>query len=993
MGEQPTAKDPVDWEQIGALLANGALTEGVPGLIKAWNSASIATHGAVHALNWDLTEDIALKVGEVLHAVEEPFLPILAAFVAPILSGLFGAEFDAGEFHRRMAKGAGNRGAQSVVDGFMRAIVGDTPAEIQPSDGGSRRIASAAVQASLETEFNALVPEVLSHLLPFEIGHWEDFTKLPEAVIRSLGVSRLVRRAIQPIVTVCCTTPATWHINKLHRPTLLGPSSLARQIARHPEQRDKWLEDLRRSGYTEDRIEALLNEQAKFRTAGDAFRLVRAGQWSDAGAIKHLLDQGFDEAGARDELLLEKLRTIESFERSMATAAVDAFVDGRIDEGTLGGFVTGTTISPQEKAQYVELAHARRLLAEKPLTPAEVERAVKAKILAYADYRAALRRDGRSEDAIDVLDLLLRDEIDKQKDAEQHRADQAAEKAAAAKVRADAAAAKKAQLDAQRALERRGNRATLERAAIRGLIPLDRVAEIYAATVDADTAGIYMALLEDDRQQYLDQQQARDEAKKRGAVRGVDVGSLDQAVTRGVLTIGEYTGRLRELGFSADDAALLAATLQAKLDDVAAAKQARDEAIAAGKVKHVSVQTIEMLVRRGHRTMADYDRTLQELGFDDGARAAMEDLLQDRIDEDAQARAAREAAAGKKDARGLTLEQLRRAVLLNLKTLDDYQRYLVDQNYTADAQIVLVDELRADVAEAEAARQRRADAESRRGQLEAPIADVARAARLGLIPVQVYADRLAHAGYGADAIDLELDLLVQEMADIAEARRARDEANTATAAAPLPLAQVERAVKAGISTLADYMAAARSAGFSDAAVDVLSRLLQQELEAAAAASARRDAIAAAAAERSLSLAQLEAAVRAGLLTLDDYAARIRGLGYGEEDAALLVTLLGRQLLVLDQARTRRAAIATGQPEAHVTLSQLEAGVKNGIISMRDYLDELRRRGYGEGTGIEFDADGRLIFSPDYDGPYDDTALLGLLLQVELDTKNAKGPNS
>jgi hypothetical protein len=66
-------------------------------------------------------------------------------------------------------------------------------------------------------------------------------------------------------------------MNKLHRPTLLGAGTLAKQIARHPEKKEQWIEDLRREGYSEDRIEALLNEQAKFHSVSDVYRLTRAG--------------------------------------------------------------------------------------------------------------------------------------------------------------------------------------------------------------------------------------------------------------------------------------------------------------------------------------------------------------------------------------------------------------------------------------------------------------------------------------------------------------------------------------------------------------------------------------------------------------------------------------------------------------------------------------------------------------------------------------------
>ena len=439
-------------------------------------------------------------------------------------------------------------------------------------------------------------------------------------------------------------------------------------IARHPDQRETWIEDLRRQGYSETRIEALLTEQARFRTPPDVFRLARAGQWTDSAAHQHLLDQGYDDAGAADELLLEKLKAIESFEREMASTAVTAFVNGLIDEGTLGGFTKGATISDQEAAQYVELAHARREMSLRPLSPSEAMAAVKLKVLSVVDYRHALERDGRTDDAIDALELMLRTEVDNAKTLAEHRADQAAERAAEKAAKATAAAEKKAAVEAKQALERRGKVGDLERAAIRGLITVDRVKEIYDATYDGDTVDILMASLAANRQAYLDQQTARADAIKRAGVKQLNVGELEAAVVAGALTLDEFRGRLLDAKLSGDDAGVLVETLRAKMQDTADAEAQRAAAAAAAKVKHVSLTVIETLVRRGHRTMAQYDRTLADLGFEDAARAAMEDLLQVQIDDDTQAATLRAAAEAKLNAKGLSLEQFRRAVIVGAKT-------------------------------------------------------------------------------------------------------------------------------------------------------------------------------------------------------------------------------------------------------------------------------------------------------------------------------------
>lgn len=891
MADPPDPQPPLDLRAIGIQLTNGLMTEGAPGLIKAWQTASIETQGRIRALDMNLAVDMAAIAGQKMHDFEEPFLPIMAGFIAPILSGLFGAEFNERDFSRAMAKGAGNRGATEIMNGFMRAIVGDTPAELQPTDTGAKRIAAAAVQASLESTFNAEVPEMLSHLLPFDVGHFEHLSALPENIIRSLGVSRLVRRALQPFVTVCCTTPAVWKVNKDHRPTLLGASTLARQITRNPPKADTWKEDLRREGYTEERIEALLNEQAKFHSIADLDLLMRAGTWSEGQSLKHLSDQGYAADIATTELQIEKLKRIATFERQIANAAVDAYVEGRISEGELGGGVTGSTISPQEKAQYVELAIARRMYARRPLTPAEAKACVHAKILSVRDYRLALERDGRDDEAVAALELLLRSELDKEADVERLREKQAEERARDKEARDAARAARLAAVAAQRALARRGTEADLEAAAIRGLIPIGRVTEVYAARYDSDTVDALVELLTDRRAAYVAQQEAAALAKARAAVRAIDVGAIERAVLEGVLTLDQYRGRLGELGFTPADADLLAATLAARIEARDEAQRQRDAAAAAAKVRHIDLGRLELLVRRGHRSLADYDAQLAALGFEEGARAAMRELLQLQIDDDAAAARTRAAAAAHLAARGLSLEQFRRAVVLGLKPINAFVDWLLAQGFSAADAGTLRAELAVDVAAADAA-QRARDAADRRVQAGlAPLADVRRAARLRLIPVSVYEARLVAAGYTPDDLAIEQDLLATEISDDAAQQAAADAREASSTAPGLTLAQLRAAVLAGVATIDAYAGRAAALGFSAADTATLRATLQATLDATAAARARAAQLAAEGADREVSRADVEKAVRAGLQTLADYGAWLDAHGYAQDDAALLVAIL------------------------------------------------------------------------------------------------------
>ncbi len=839
----------------------------------------------------DIAASIGAGAGKALVTIEEPLTPFVAGFVAPILGNMFGTDAPAEAFTSRDATGARADAARAIVEAFTAALAGDAGGDIEPSDEGAKRVATAAVHAAIEGWFNAFITETLGEVIPWDWLRLHDMTQLPEDVVRALGVSRLVRRAFSPLVDVTAATPMKWAINKAYRPTMLGASTLARELVRGKLDESTVREILARDGYGEDAIDALLNEQAKFLSASELYRLVRAGQRGQGDALQHLQDAGWSDELAAAQLLLEQLKDVESFERDMANAAITAYADGRIDSATLDTYTHGVTISDQEGAQLRELAAARRALRAQPLTSSEARAAVKVGVLAVSDYRDVLRREGRTEDAILVLELMLRQELDKEAKLEQLR-EQAAAERAAEKAAKDAAAAKKqAEIAAADALKRRGKVSDLQDAVVRGLIPITRLEEVLNAEYDADTVQILVDRTEQDRQAYLERQQRADDAAKRATQKSLSVGELRDALFSGVLTLDQVRARLQASGLAGADVDVLAATLADQLKAHQAAVQKRQQADTAAKARHIDLSRFEQLVRRGHRTIAEYQQLLASLDFDDASIGAMTELLQLEIADDQQAAQLRAAAAAKRDAKGVSLEDMRRGVILGVRTLDDFKAFLIQQGYTTDAQLLLTDELRDAVTSADAARQRRDATGGVVGGRALPIATLARAARLGLITVQAYQDRLAAAGYSPDDVALETDLLVAEIADAQAARTTADATPAPAGEKALTLGELAAAVRHGFKTLGDYQAAARAAGLDEDAVATQTRVLADELAATNDAQARRAAIGSELTAKGVSLAALEDDVRAGTTTIADYVDHLEQLGYAAADAELLGALL------------------------------------------------------------------------------------------------------
>jgi hypothetical protein len=153
----------------------------------------------------------------------------------------------------------------------------------------------------------------------------------------------------------------------------------------------------------------------------------------------------------------------------------------------------------------------------------------------------------------------------------------------------------------------------------------------------------------------------------------------------------------------------------------------------------------------------------------------------------------------------------------------------------------------------------------------------------------------------------------------------------------------------------------------DQAVEIA--LMEAELAEAAAARARRDEIAAEVAARelaeaaeaaareaageapapsaALTLAQVERAVKLGLLPPDALREAALAKGYAADDAELLVELALFAVPSLREGAQRREEIREELATRRIALDDLERAVLRGIRTLLDFETELAARGYGE----------------------------------------------
>lgn len=894
MADIPDGSTPPDFTRIGAGLADGLESSGFT-LKNALQWQKVLQVGltnvviALVAVIGKVAATIIRGVAQTVKIMDPAFGEVAKAGIEAV----FDVSVPASSFADLTDKGARESAKKQLGVAMMTALTGvqgdgsggDITPSLEPAEKYLGLIAGLAVEGWLM----GIAVELES------LNYLEHFGDLKDTVANVFGLGRLTRRVLGPIIDATIVSPTKWKINSVYRPTHLGVSTLARQVARGRMTHDELFAELAQEGYTDQRIEALLNEAARFLSMDQAMLLVRGGEWTEDHIIEDLKNQGWDEGTAQLVLRAFKENRLLGIHDNIISAATSAYAARDIEEPQFRKIVTAVVPDQDEQQAYLDVAGARRELTKKHLSHAEVKQAVKDDILAFVDYRLWLDREAYPPDEAVTLELLLRKEKNDKADLEDARKKILAARDQAAADKLAAAQAKKAAVDAQRALARRGSLADLDRAAVRGLIPFSRVEEVLGAQYDPDTVSVLLSLLEADRQKFLAQQQAAADALQRASIRHIDLAQLDAGVMEGVLTIDYYKAQLASLKFSDTDIEILAATLAAKLADQQHAAQLRADAQAKAAVKHIDLPRLELLVRRGHRTIGDYRALLSTLGYDDGSIAAMVDLLQLKIADDAKAADARAYAAAHPPAKDLTLDQMRTAVILGTKTRDDYQRYLLQQKFTADDQIVLLAELDDAVTTAVAARKKRDAGGGGAGSPQLTLSRIAQAARLGLIDPTVYQARLIDAGYSDDDIAIEMDLLVTEIADTQAARARRDALAAASIDKGLSLSQLQQAILKGVQPIDVYQTRALQLGYSADDVQTLVGVLSQELIGQTDALARRADVAKTLAAQSISLDQIEAAVRAGSSTVATYQATLETMGVDPLDAELLGSLLSGEL--------------------------------------------------------------------------------------------------
>lgn len=437
---------------------------------------------------------------------------------------------------------------------------------------------------------------------------------------------------------------------------------------------------------------------------------------------------------------------------------------------------------------------------------------------------------------------------------------------------------------------------------------------------------------------------------------------IKEAVRRGILSPFDYRGWLRTEGYDEDSVTTLELLL---VGDINAADQAererqriaREKAEAARRRQEEAdrrrrelearqaaqippLADLKSAVIRGLIAIERYADSLRARGYRDDDIAFLVTMLEQDRDRRIEQEDAHAGAPAQATDRGASLAQIERAVIEGILGVPEYGQRLDDLGYNATDRALLVALITDRLQERRDAERIAAAAGAELAKRGLSLSQAERATRLHVwTPVQF---RSWLAGAGLDDVAVAtlaatMDALLAADA-AAEARRAT--VSTELAARGVSLAQLEQAVLRGVTGIPSYRAKLLELRYGVDDVNLLVALLEARLADVVAARAKHDEAESRAADRRLTLAQVERGVILGHVTLDAYWQYLAELGYGDDDRAVLQANLMR---ALQDARERDAShdqliAALGSQAGSVRA--LEADVIAGDADVDDYRARL-----------------------------------------------------
>ncbi len=306
--------------------------------------------------------------------------------------------------------------------------------EITPDSGvvAAHRFSGFNINFGTATGMIGLFGELASFGL---IG---EFREIGEQVARNLGLGRLHRMALRPLIDVMIAIPYHWWLNQRFHPTLFTVAEAINPFAQTLLPHETIFHDLELAGYTPKKIEQLIQMHQKKLTDTDVEILVRWGSWARERGISYIKTLGFPDEIAETLFNVIELRRADARVRDLVSV-----LEGRVAEGHLSipefeAVLDKLPLAETEKSVISTVASYKQRSAHAQLTLGEMQTAFEnalVDLVEFEDYLRARGFDPNAQVILTQLTLLKTAQLADARKAKEARQAKSAARAAALAAR------------------------------------------------------------------------------------------------------------------------------------------------------------------------------------------------------------------------------------------------------------------------------------------------------------------------------------------------------------------------------------------------------------------------------------------------------------------------------------------------------------------------------------------------------------------------------
>jgi hypothetical protein len=324
--------------------------------------------------------------------------PGFFTLLSTLLGDLIGVDISADAVNAAWKRGGPKTAFKAVGAAYWKALLDqlNPPATLTPEGG----LASAEGFLGYLLGFSIREGNIafINSVIPEEYRVMDGIDEYAEAMRSSLGLGRMARQALHPMIQTLIAEPLQWYVNKTYKPKLLGESVAVKAFNMGAVDQARLDMELSYAGYDPALYPVITTEHTPHLSTADVAVLSTAGKMNEDSAIYAIRQSGYTEGDAALKLDAERRRTADGAVQQIVTDVRNAFINGYIGPETRNALWSALPL-PIIQQQMLQLeADTMAGQPRRRLSLAEVQSAFVEGLLDSTDVSTFLKLEGYSDD-------------------------------------------------------------------------------------------------------------------------------------------------------------------------------------------------------------------------------------------------------------------------------------------------------------------------------------------------------------------------------------------------------------------------------------------------------------------------------------------------------------------------------------------------------------------------------------------------------------------